>query len=76
MSVFKYYGIDWLAIFASFLAIYLLGNKNRNGFLTFMISNICYMIIGYLTNSIALIIGSIVFFVTNYRGWLKWTKTE
>jgi hypothetical protein len=74
MTLLKYYGIDWFAIFSSFLAIYLLGNKNRNGFLAFMLSNICYLTIGYLTDSLALIIGSIVFFITNFRGWTKWKK--
>ena len=72
MTILKYYGIDWLAIFSSFIAIYLLGNKNRKGFWGFMFSNVCYFIIGFLTNSLALIIGSTIFFITNFRGWVKW----
>jgi hypothetical protein len=74
MYLLKFYGADWLAILSSFLAIYLIGNKNRSGFLAFMFSNICYFIIGFLTSSLALIIGSVVFFITNLRGWIKWKK--
>lgn len=74
MTLFKYFGIDWLAMISSFFAIYLLGNKNKKGFLAFMFSNVCYWTIGYLTNSIALITGSIVFFITNLNNWAKWKK--
>ena len=75
MNILKYYGIDWFAIFSTFFAIYSLGNKNRIGFLALMVSNICYFTIGFLTNSLALIVGSILFFITNFRGWAKW-ETE
>jgi hypothetical protein len=76
MQIFKYFCVDWLAIVSSFLAIYLIGNKNKKGFLAFMFSNICYAAIGFLTDSIALIIGSSTFFITNLRGWLNWKKAE
>lgn len=41
----KFYGLDWLNMVFVFATIYLLGNKNRNGFLFGPLSslhNSCY----------------------------------
>lgn len=71
-ALLNFYGIDWLAIGSSLGALYLLGNKNRIGFLLFVLSNICYFAIGIMTESAALILGSLIFFITNTRGFFKW----
>ena len=35
----NYLGIDWLAMLLTFSGIYLLGNKQRNGFIAMMLGN-------------------------------------
>jgi hypothetical protein len=42
----RYFGLDWLAMFLTFIAIYLLGNKNKSGFLVMMAGNLCWAAIG------------------------------
>lgn len=72
----QYYGIDWLATAAGLSGVYLLGNRNRVGFLVMMIASLSWMTVGFLINSIALILGSIVFFSLHVRGFLAWRREE
>jgi len=76
MEVFlKYYTLDWLAMGLSLLAVYLLGNKNKLGFVSFILANLLWTILGFtLINSLGIAIGNIVFFIMNIRGYLSWNK--
>lgn len=67
-----YYGLDWLWYGASILAIYLLGNKNRLGFLSMIVSDLTGLAMAYLTHSSATLIGSLIYLVLNIRGWYAW----
>ena len=72
----KYYGVDWVAMTFTFLAIYLLGNKSRNGFVLMIFGNACWIVIGALTGSIAMVIANFVFLIMNARAWFKWSPVE
>ena len=72
-TILNYFGIDWLAMLFTFVAIYLLGNKSRSGFVTMMCGNSCWVAVGVLTNSVAMVIANVVFFAMNLRGWLRWS---
>ncbi|HBE82457.1 MAG: nicotinamide mononucleotide transporter [Blastocatellia bacterium] len=72
----QYYGIDWLATAAGLTGVYLLGNRNRLGFLVMMIASLSWMTVGFLISSIALILGSVVFFTLHVRGFLAWRREE
>jgi hypothetical protein len=76
MDIFlKYYGLDWLAMVLSLLAVYLLGNKNRMGFISFSLANTVWVILGFfLIHSFGIAIGNIVFLVMNIRGFFSWNK--
>lgn len=68
----KFYGLDWAAMIFSLAALYFLGSKNRTGFLFFIAANICWMFVGWLAPSFAIIVGNLVFAVSNLRGYRKW----
>jgi hypothetical protein len=76
MEVFlKYYALDWLAMGLSLLAVYLLGNKNKLGFVSFILANLLWTILGFtLINSLGIAIGNLVFLFMNIRGYLSWNK--
>tara|TARA_R110002072_G_scaffold104833_8_gene229507 strand:+ start:138 stop:392 length:255 start_codon:yes stop_codon:yes gene_type:complete len=76
VSELRYYGIDWIAMTFTLIAIYLLGNKSRAGFGTMMCGNFCWMVLGFLTGSIALVIANFTFFGMNIRGYIKWGKED
>lgn len=67
-----YYGLDWLAMAASLLAVYLLGQKNRMGFLAFIAANATWIGVGVLAASYGIVVGNGVFLALNARGWWKW----
>ena len=74
--VFHFFAIDWLAMVFTFVAIYLLGNKSRSGFITMMCGNTCWVGVGVLSGSAAMVIANAVFFVMNARGFARWTSDE
>ncbi len=72
----QYYGIDWLATACGLTGVYLLGNKNKYGFLIFMMASASWVTFGLMTGSVAVVIGSTIFFVMHFRGWLSWRRDE
>jgi nicotinamide riboside transporter PnuC len=71
-AALSYYGLDWFGMLTSFAAVYLLGNKSRNGFAVFMVSNLTWIAVGALANSMAMTFGNLIFFALNLRGYLRW----
>ncbi|MEZ5427588.1 MAG: hypothetical protein R2747_15065 [Pyrinomonadaceae bacterium] len=74
MQFLQYYGIDWLATVCGLLGVYFLGNKNKIGFVLFMGASTSWITFGVLTGSIAVVIGSSVFLMMHFRGWLSWRR--
>ncbi|MDQ4120692.1 MAG: PnuC protein [Acidobacteriota bacterium] len=72
----QYYGIDWLATVCGLSGVYLLGNKNKIGFVLFMLASLSWAVFGVLSESIAMTIGSLIFFTMHLRGFLSWRRTE
>ncbi len=72
----QFYGIDWLATVCGLTGVYLLGNKNKTGFLVFMLASLSWIAVGVLIGSFAIIIGSSIFFMMHLRGWFNWGKKE
>lgn len=74
---FKYYGLDWLAMASSLFAVYLIGNKNRIGFLSYVLANTLWIYLGvFKMQSFGISIGNIFFLIMNLRGYLKWKKSQ
>jgi hypothetical protein len=77
LDVFKYYGLDWLAMLLSVGAMILLGNKVKWGFTLFMLANATWIFLGFfLLNSYAIVLGNAIFLITNTRGFLKWNADK
>ncbi len=72
----QYYGIDWLATACGLTGVFLLGNKNKYGFLIFMMASASWITFGILVGSYAVILGSSIFMIMHFRGWLKWRRDE
>lgn len=71
----QFYGIDWLATVCGLTGVYLLGNKNKLGFLVLMTASLSWLTVGVLIGSSALIVGSSIFFILHLRGWLNWRRS-
>jgi len=70
----QFYGIDWIATIAGLTGVYLIGSKNRFGFLVMMVASTSWFTVGVIIGSLPLMLGSIVFFCLHVRGWLNWRK--
>jgi len=70
----KYYGIDLLAMTITFIGIYILGNKNRYGFLIAISANIIWIIFGVLAETLGVIFANIALSILYLRGYIKWGK--
>lgn len=73
-DITRYLGVDWLAMVVTLLGIYLLGNKDRKGFVVMVTANSCWIVVGVLAGSIAMIFANIVFLSMNIRGLIKWSR--
>ena len=70
----QFYLVDWLATICGLTGVYLIGSKNKYGFLIMMMASLSWMAVGFMIGSLALIFGSSVFFGLHVRGWLKWRR--
>jgi len=70
--LFKYHGIDWIAIIMTFLTLYYLGEKRRCGFIYGILASLSWLTFGVLADSIANIIANVIFIALNLRGYLNW----
>lgn len=70
-----YDGLDWLGMALSLLAVYMLGNQNRYGFLVFAVANLIWVALGiWWMSSIGIAVGNGIFLVINLRGYFNWNK--
>ena len=72
----QFYGIDWLATVCGLTGVYLLGNKSKLGFIAFMVASLSWAVFGVITGSIAMTVGSMIFFTMHLRGFLAWRRDE
>jgi hypothetical protein len=76
-NIFSHYGIDWLAMALSLYAAYLLGNKQKLGFIIFAISNVFWVLLGlFFMSSYGMAIGNFAFLLINVRGFIYWHKAS
>ncbi len=73
-DILNYYGVDWLAMVFTMVAIYQLGNRQRIGFVLMILGNLCWIGLGVFTASLALIVANSIFAAMNVRGWWKWRQ--
>jgi nicotinamide riboside transporter PnuC len=71
----QFYGVDWVATVCGLTGVYLIGSKNRLGFIVMMLASLSWLIVGFMIGSWALILGSMVFFSLHVRGFLKWRRS-
>lgn len=73
-SLFKYKGVDWLAMFSTVLSIYYLGRRMKRGFLFGVVGNVAWLIFGVMTASVANVIADLIYIGMNIHAWRKWQK--
>ncbi len=70
----QYYGFDWLASVCNLLGMFLLGSRNKYGFVFCMLGSAGWLVVGVFINSFPLIFGSSIFIILHVRGLLNWHR--
>jgi hypothetical protein len=67
-----YYGFDYLASICVILAMLLLGNKKKFGFLVYCVGSSFAIVFALLAKSPPIIVTNVVVIIINLRGFLMW----
>jgi len=70
----NYYGTDIVGMVLIAISIYLIGEKNKLGFITSIIGNISWIIFSMLASSIPSLILNGLLIILNIRGYINWKK--
>lgn len=70
----NYYGTDWITLLCNLIAIWLIGNGKKHGFIFGLIACSADFAFGYLAQSSAIMAGSLLFTIFNIRAFYKWKK--
>ena len=70
----NYYGTDWVTLLCNLIAIWLIGNGRKHGFIFGLMACSADFAFGYLAQSSAIMAGSLLFTVFNIRAFYKWKK--
>ncbi len=76
MDFWVYLGVDWLAMLLTFIAIWLIGNKSRSGFVVMIFGNLCWIVVGVMSGSSAMWVANMIFALMNVRAIIKWTDVD
>jgi 4-amino-4-deoxy-L-arabinose transferase-like glycosyltransferase len=71
-QVHRYYGTDYMAAACVIVAMVLLGDRRRAGFLLYMLATCFAMAFAIMAHSFPIIVTNGIVFGLNLRGFLKW----
>jgi hypothetical protein len=75
-SLFKFYGVDWVAMVFQFSSIYALGGKHRYGFVLGMCGTAAWLVFGFITGSVADIAANMICLGMNVHAYMRWSAKE
>ena len=70
----QYYGIDYVAALCAIVGMFYIGNKNRAGFVLYMLATSFGIVFAILAKSPPLVVTNTIIFSMNLRNFLKWKK--
>ena len=73
-ALFKFYGVDWIAMILMFSSIHALGLKRRTGFIFGAVGCLFWILFGVITGSVADMIANSIGFGMNVLGYRRWAK--
>ena len=71
-QVQRYYGTDYIAAACGIVAMVMLGDRKRTGFLLYMLATCFGMAFSIMAHSFPIMVTNGIMFGVNLRGYLKW----
>lgn len=75
-DLFQYYGVDFAAAIFSLIGLWMLGNKNKYGFIFGLLGTLSWTIFNILVCTIPGVISNIIFMLVHTRGFIKWLREK
>ena len=72
----KYYGFDIIKAIGVVLGIYLIGKKQRFGFIANAIGSAAGLVYRVMTDSVAIIILNVLLIILNTKGFFTWKNSQ
>lgn len=76
MDPFQYWATDWMGMAFAIVSLVMITRKNRGGFVVGVACNICWIMFGVLSGSLASICANILYAGLNLHGWRQWRESE
>lgn len=65
--------MDWVGTAFTLSGLWLIGNRNRTGFLVGIIGCIFWAVFGMERSILSITVVNVIFIFVNARGWLRWS---
>ena len=76
LSFGPYYGLDYFIAVCVLLAMFLLGSRNRFGFIMYTVAAVSGIVFATMAQSPPLLLTNLVMIVINLRGYFKWNNSR
>lgn len=68
--------MDWIATALALATVYLLGKKQKVGWVVGALADVAWMTFGITHGFWSIVLLDLVFLFLRYRGWKNWTKEK
>lgn len=68
--------LDYISSLLLIIGYFIVGNKNKNGWLLSSVGNLGYIFVGYISGLYGMMILSIVMLSVSIINYIKWNKNE
>lgn len=68
--------LDWVSASFALIGVYLIGQKNKYGFLVCLLSGLCWSVVAVKTEVYGLFLEVLPLFILNLYNFNKWKKDE
>ena len=75
-DLWGHYGIDWAGAILMLGSIYLLGQRQRIGFVVGIGAAVAFIVFNTMVDSMPMVAANIILLLLNIRGWYNWSKTS
>ncbi len=70
----QYYGIDWAAMILVIVGLWLLGRKQKVGFVVNVAGAVLWIVFNVMVDSVAGVLANAILIFVNIQGWWRWSR--
>ncbi len=75
-DLWGHYGIDWVGAVLMLGSIYLLGQRQRIGFIVGAGATVAFIVFNTMVDSMPMVVANVILLILNLHGWYNWSKAK